>query len=134
MYLHLLNEKQKGLFLKLAVKATETDNVVAEEEKAMLSAFAKEMQVAPVYDVEESTDTLLDKLYEISSKKALRIITFEILGIMFSDSEYDEPEKVFMENIGKKFEISKEDVIEMIDVINEYFSICKKMTKVVFQP
>lgn len=133
MYLHLLNEKQKSLFMKLAVKATETNGAVTEEEKEMLGAFAKEMQICPVYSVEEPEETILQDLYAISSSKALRIIAFEILGIMFSDMEYDKAEESFVAKMTRKFEIPKEDVMEMVVSISEYASACEKMTKVVFR-
>ena len=48
MFLYLINEKQKNLFLKLALKAAEANGVVELQEKNMLKAFSKEMGIKPI--------------------------------------------------------------------------------------
>jgi len=132
VFLNLLNEKQKTLFLKLAVKAAEANDTVSGEEAAMLDEFAKEMQIDPVHESEEPTDELLCKIVNISSKKALRIVTFEILGILYSDGKYDDAERMFVKKMSDTFGISSETVEDMERAINEYASVYSRITKIVF--
>lgn len=131
MFLMMLNDDQKKLFLKLAVKAAEANGVVEYEEKNMLKAFALEVNETPIYSTTSSTDEILDNLKEISSSKEKRIIIFEILGILFSDSEYDDKEKDFIGRIAQAFDISKESIDQMIKLINNYSDVYNNIVNTV---
>lgn len=45
MFLNLLNSRQKTLFLNLAIKAAEANDVVELAEKNMLKAYGIEMEI-----------------------------------------------------------------------------------------
>lgn len=131
MFLMMLNDDQKKLFLKLAVKAAEVNGVVEYEEKNMLKAFALEVKETPIYSADSSTSEILDDLKRISSPKEKRIITFEILGILFSDNEYDEEEKKFVSEIAESFDISRNQIDQMVKLINDYSDLYNKIVNTV---
>ena len=131
MFLNILNEKQKNLFLKLAIKAAETNDEVTSEEEAMIDAFALEMQIEPIHSTDDALDEILQALKNISTIRDYRIITFEILGILFSDSEFDDKEKDFIKEICDTFGITKETVDEMIVNLNEYTNLFNKIVKLI---
>lgn len=133
MFLNILNDEQKKLFLKLAIKAAEANDIITDEEKNMISSFAKEMQIQPFYSVNENMECLLNRMCCISSTKTKRIFLFEILGIIFSDSEYDDKEKNFISEIIKAFNIEESVVTEMTNIINEYTHLYKKITSIIFE-
>ena len=89
MFLNALKDSQKNLFLDLAIKAAESSDGISVQEKSMLKAFALEMRIPARYECETSKESILEELKSISTERDLKIIAFEILGIMFSDSEYD---------------------------------------------
>lgn len=131
MFLNILNVKQRELFLKLAIKAAEANDEVTSEEETMIDAFALEMQIKPFHSTDSTLDEILQELKDISTIRDYRIITFEILGILFSDSEYDEKEKEFIKKICEAFGIAKETVDEMIVSINEYANLFNKIAKLI---
>lgn len=127
MFLNLLNKSQKRLFLELAVRATEANGVVEIEEKNMLKEFALEMQETPVYSTEKSTEDLLKLIKKDSSEKSLKIVVFEILGIMYSDKVYDSEEKEFIDNMVKAFELPQDLPEKYNQLIVRYASLYKEI-------
>lgn len=133
MFLNLLNSKQKSLFLELAIKAAETNNEVTSEETTLLGEFAREMQIEPMYNTTKDTSSILEQLASDSSQRERKIIIFEILGIMFSDSVYDEKEKLFVKNIAESFDISQETVEKMVKSLNDYAEMFNRLTKLILE-
>ena len=90
------------------------------------------MQETPVYSTEKATEELLKLIKRDSSEKNLKIIVFEILGIMYSDKVYDYQEKEFVDNMVKAFELPH-DLQEKYDkLIVRYASLYKEiMTEVI---
>ena len=89
MFLYLLNEKLRISFQKLAIKAAEANDIVDVREKNLLKAFALEMNIEPLYETDSSLEVLFDDLKKHSTKKELKIILLELLGMMYADRSYD---------------------------------------------
>ena len=107
MFLNNLEKTQKQLFIDLAIKAVEANDIIEIEEKNMLKCFALEMDVQPRYKTEKGID--------------------EILGILFSDGEFDDCENSFTKYMIHKFGLSDEWIEEMITLLNDYTSVYKKI-------
>lgn len=127
MFLNNLEKTQKQLFIDLAIKAVEANDIIEIEEKNMLKCFALEMDVQPRYKTEKGIDEILDDIVCISKIRDLKIIAFEILGILFSDGEFDDCENSFTKYMIHKFGLSDEWIEEMITLLNDYTSVYKKI-------
>lgn len=133
MFLNSLSNKQKNLFIQLAIKAAEINGVVEFEEKNMLKTFAMEMDIAPIYSADNvTTEEVLNELILVSSKQELRIIIFEILGIMIADSEFDEKEEDFVNNMIYQFAVHEKEKEEMLVVLKDYLRLYNKIVGIVF--
>lgn len=131
MFLNSLNNSQKSLFIELAIKAAESNGIVPIEEKNMLKAFAIEMGITPVYHTESETEDIINEIIEISSEKELKVILFEILGIIVSDNVFDEKEKAFVKHVVEKCNMDTALIDEMVELINKYASIYNEIVGVV---
>lgn len=131
MFLNSLNNSQKSLFIELAIKAAESNGIVPIEEKNMLKAFAIEMGITPVYHTESETEDIINEIIEISSEKELKVILFEILGIIVSDNVFDEKEKAFVKHVVEKCNMDTALIDEMVELINKYASIYNEIVDVV---
>lgn len=131
MFLNNLNNKQKKLFIQLAIKAAEANGIVELEEKNMLKSFAIEMNIAPVYNTENNLETILNELVSISSEQELKIILFEILGIVVSDGVFDDDEKNIVKNIVERCKLDTNIVDEMLNALYEYINVYKKIVSIV---
>ena len=133
MFLHTMTDKQKNLFMKLGIKAAEANGIVELEEKNMLKAYGIEMGIKPIYETDSNTEDIIAELNEICDDKTKRIIVFEVLGIMMSDSEYDEKEKAFVNEIISAFSIPSDQKDEMLGLLKEYANVFKKISNLILQ-
>lgn len=133
MFLNSLNEKQKNFFIELAIKAAESNGIVALEQKNMLKCFAMEMNITPKYSTDNDTETIIRNLIDISTEKELKIILFEILGIIVSDAVFDEQEKEFVKHMVERCNINPNLVDEMVNLLYEYTAVYQNMVNLVLQ-
>lgn len=78
-----------------------------------------------------SMDMLLDEIIANANEQVLRIILFETLAIIISDSVFDEKEKEFVNMLISKFGISKEMSDEMLESLYEYLKIFNEINSLV---
>jgi len=131
MFLSRLNNEQKELFLELAMKAAEVNGIVELEEKNMLKCFAIEMNIAPIYGTDKRVEDIVNRIVDISSEKELRIILFEILGIIVSDSVFDESEQAFVNWLFEKCNIEYALAEQMLVLLTDYLKVYQKIVHVV---
>ena len=131
MFLSRLNNEQKELFLELAMKAAEVNGIVELEEKNMLKCFAIEMNIAPIYGTDKRVEDIVNRIVDISSEKELRIILFEILGIIVSDSVFDESEQAFVNWLFEKCNIEYALAEQILVLLTDYLKVYQKIVHVV---
>ena len=123
MFLEILKDEQKDLFLQLAVIAAKENGYVDEAEDALLTKFANEMNIAPKIEATLSLDEVIDKLANSCDKREKKIVLFEAAGIMNSDGEYSDAEFDFLKKIAAKFEISEEELETMMGLVSDYVAL-----------
>ena len=123
MFLEILKDEQKDLFLQLAVIAAKENGYVDEAEDALLTKFANEMNIAPKTEATLSLDEVIDKLASSCDKREKKIVLFEAAGIMNSDGEYSDAEFDFLKKIAAKFEISEEELGAMMGLVSDYVAL-----------
>ena len=123
MFLEILKDEQKDLFLQLAVIAAKENAYVDEAEDALLTKFANEMNIAPKTEATLSLDEVIDKLASSCDKREKKIVLFEAAGIMNSDGEYSDAEFDFLKKIAAKFEISEEELETMMGLVSDYVAL-----------
>lgn len=133
MFLRPMNEEQKELFLDLALVAASINGVVEESEKALLVAYADEMGVDVSKASIKPVDEICARIKEISNSKELNQIMFEIVGMIISDSEYDNQERDFVSQVAELFEIPMSRVEEMFRCVDEYTSLVKKINILMYE-
>lgn len=131
MFLNSLSKKQKNLFMDLAIKAAEANGVVELAEKNMLKAYGMEMEISPFYSSDCETEMVLQEIKDVSTESELKIVLFEILGILISDEDFDDSEKEFLNRIRTSFDISQEKCDEMLKLLYDYSSVYQKIVAAV---
>lgn len=131
MYLSILKETEKKMFLHLAYALSSADGNMADEEKTMIDHYCEEM------GIEKSTPTIVDKskivneldmVTELQSKK---IIIFELIGLAIADNSYDEAEKQFISKAVSQFGLSQEFMDSCEAIISEYLSFQNKINNLI---
>ena len=78
-------------------------------------------------------EEICKKLKAISNSKELNQISFEIVGMMMSDSEYDEKEKMFISKMAELFEIPMKRIDEMFEYVNAYSELIRKINVLMYE-
>ena len=97
-------------------------------------AYCKELGIKeqiPSGDID--VESVLSELKEKTNIIEKRVISLEILGLMYSDGEYDSSEKEFVDELVNKFEITKDELEKIDKLLNEYSEVYKKMVSEIFR-
>lgn len=128
MYLNILNEEQKSLFLQLVYCAALSNGDYAEEQKQMMNSYCMETGMAfDETNAETNPEKIIVRICQISNAREKKIIAFEILGLILCDYEYDEEEQKFMNNLQGVFELSQEFMDKCVSLINDYLELQKEI-------
>ena len=68
---------------------------------------------------------------EISTEREKRIILFEILGLLMSDSIYDNEERKFTEIVATAFGIDDEEVETIIRKLEDYKTVLGEIVEII---
>jgi len=126
MFLNQLERKNKEAFLKICVLAALSNGVFAQEEKEMIGAYCREMNIPEnIPDCSETLEDVLKELAISTSNKEKNIILLEILGLVKSDGIYDEKEVDFMEKLSKGLDV-KEGTLTKLNALLEIYTVVYK--------
>lgn len=128
MFLSRLNEGTKESFLKLCVHASLSNGVFAMEEKDILFAYCREMNVnEKIPDTPETLEELITKISNETSDEEKNIYILEILALMKSDGIYDEKENEFMKKLALGLGFSEDVLIKYNNLLEKYLEIEKEL-------
>lgn len=133
MFLNMLSRDEKEWFLDLAIKAAEANGEIAKEEKQMLHTFADEMGIPARSTTTRDLQAILKDFVDNSSKQTMKITVFELVGILFADSEFDDSENKYLDEVTKTLGIADDVKSEMIAEINDYSALFARICKTVIQ-
>ena len=132
MFLMLLKEENKERFLKVCVYAAMSNEIFAEEEKLMISAYCREMNIAEhIPETTAKFDAFIHELAENTDSKEKNIILLETLALIRSDGIYDDREQAFMKSLtlGLGLPLSKLD--DYLVILDKYNEMAKEMLQAI---
>lgn len=131
MFLNQLSDKEKNAFISLSVHASKSNGVLAEEEKAMIQEYCKEMDI-PLFDANDAIS--MDEIVAVFNESELtikKIVLLEMLGLVYSDGEYDDSEKGFVIEYANKIGLTDEDVEKQTEAVKTYLDALKKVAEAI---
>ena len=133
MYLALLNEKEKNLFLDFAQFLSASDGNIGVEEVEMLKAYCAEMNISTQFKKSsKSVENIIEEINSVSDDRSKKIIIFELIGLALSDSCYDESEKRLITEAIQIFDMDENYIQECEKVITEYISVQNRVNNLIF--
>ena len=124
MYLSMLDNEKRHLFLNLEIYMSQIDGDFSEEEKTIINAHCIEMHIDNNnYEPDIPRDEVLKALRETLTSQEKKIVFLELAATILADNVYHEAEKKLVENLAELLDISEAD-------INCAFSIIKDMKNV----
>ncbi len=132
MYLNLLKDNEKELFLEMAYYLAAADGNYSDSEKLMMKEYCKEMQVEILHGtIKRTVEEILDEINNKSDEKAKRIFIFELVGLTLVDGCYDESEKEFINKIANKFSVNGQLTGKIEKTLREYIMLQDEMNKLI---
>lgn len=134
MFLEILNEKEKELFLSLAYDLSAADKDFSPEERELISGACREMNIAFDMDkVELSVDKVIEQINSVCSLQSKKVMIFEAMRLAASDEDYDDDERKIISDAFAKFGLGKEYHDKCEAIINEYTALQYKMQELVVE-
>lgn len=131
MFLNQLSAEEKEAFISLSIHASNSNGIFAEEEKAMIQEYCREMGIL-FFDAGKAKSMV--EIVEIFKKADLhikKVVLLEILGLIYSDGLFDDAEREFIRGYASDIGLTDEDVDKQIAVMKEYLQVLKKIAEVV---
>ena len=100
MFLEMLDEHERKIFMELGYLAMECDGEIAKEEEETLSTYAYECKLDDYKRQGKSLKSCLEELKD-SSRAHRKIILLELIGIWAADNEWKDEENLMMEEVAK---------------------------------
>lgn len=131
MFLNELTKNEKDSFMSLSIHAAKANGILADEEKIMLDAYCKEMELLSFdTDYIQSMEAIVD-VFAQSDMHTNKIVMLELLGLVYADGEYDENEQSFINEYAMKVGISEDVVYKLTQLIKSYLEILAQITNAV---
>jgi len=131
MFLSQLSYQEKKMFLDLSIHVAKANGVLASEEKALISEYCAEMQLPAIELYETEPFETVTSYFALADNHVKKIVTLEILGLVYVDGDFDKEESKMVENIANEIGISEETYAFLHDSIKEYYCVCKKLAEAV---
>ena len=119
------------MFLDLSIHVAKANNVLAAEEKALISGYCTEMQLPPIELYEtEPLETVTD-YFEMADDHIKKIVMLETFGLVYADGEFDREENSMVKQLAENIGISQEEYNLLHNAIKEYYRVCSNLADVV---
>lgn len=129
MFLNLLNDEEKRIFMGLAIEVIHADGKLEESEKFFLNEYVREMGIEgfDVHKKPESVEQLVEEIGSKSSNIVKRVFLLELTALARTDGEFAQSEREMIQLIASKFNISDVFLQECENLLKEYASISAKL-------
>ena len=122
MIIQELNRKESIAFIKLIENFAKLDDKIEEKEDELIHKYLDKLALNSA-DIENMTIDEAMSIIENSTERVKMITYFEMVGMALIDDEYEEREVDFLDDIAKKFNISRSEKIAIANYYYEYDSL-----------
>ena len=132
MYLALLNENEKEVFLGMAYNLATVDGNYCDAEKTVISGYCQELQ----YTFDEETmikpmETLIQIVKEHSDDKVKKIFVFELIGLVMADGNYGDDEREMLGKMMAECGIEESFAEKCENIVSEYIEFQTRINQLV---
>lgn len=132
MYLSMLREEHKTVFLELAYELAFLDNDFSEKERIMIESYCNEMRVeVPTIIRARTINEIVESMKSDWEDREKKMVVFEIIGLAMVDGNYDNVEKKAVEDIAAVLQIEESFVEQSEVLLNEYLEMQNKINRLV---
>lgn len=131
MYLALLKNEEKELFLGLAYNLATLDRDYSDIEKATIAGYCQEMQIIFERKMVKSLEEILIRINKISDEITKKIVVFEAVGLAMVDNNYEDSERNVIARMENIFELEIGFSVKCESILNEYISLQGRLNQLI---
>lgn len=128
MFLNQLSHHEKEAFISLSVHVAKANGIFEEEEKSLIEEYCREMAIEKPDMENIMTMEEIEAVFLKSENHIKKITLLEILGLVYSDGEYDSEEKGFISDFVQEIGLSVEEAEKQQKLIMKYLEILKEIS------
>jgi uncharacterized tellurite resistance protein B-like protein len=127
MYLSMLDNDKKHLFLNFEIYLSKVDGDFSEEEKRIIDAHCIEMHIDNNnYEVDMTQSEVLDGLKKTLNEKESKIVFLELVGTIMADNVYHGEEKALINKLAEILGMAEEDIERAFSIITDMKSVYER--------
>lgn len=127
MYLAMLNNEKKHLFLNLEIYLSRIDGDFSVEEKRIIDVHCIEMHIDNNnYEADMSLDDVFHKLKETLTHTECKIVFLELVATILADDVYHKEEERITRKLADLLGIDDDDVKDAFSIIKDMKNVYKR--------
>lgn len=122
MFLDILNDNQKIMFLDMATHVAQSNGLVDDAEQNMLSQYCNEMGISYEMADLNTIDNIISG-FAGAEESVKKVVVFELLGLGYIDGEFDSLESSIVKDFALRIGLSEEEYNRLKTDLEEYVAL-----------
>ena len=126
MYLSMLSDTNKRLFLNLEIYLSKVDSDFSENERIIIDAHCIEMHIDNNnYEADMSQSEIFEGLKALTKQES-KIVFLELVGTIMADNVYHVEERALVNKLAEALKLEENDISLVFSIITDMKNIYEK--------
>lgn len=126
MYLSMLSETNKRLFLNLEIYLSKVDSDFSENERIIIDAHCIEMHIDNNnYEADMSQSEIFEGLKALTKQES-KIVFLELVGTIMADNVYHVEERALVNKLAEALKLEENDISLVFSIITDMKNVYER--------
>ena len=131
MYLSMLSDTKKRLFLNLEIYLSKVDSDFSENERIIIDAHCMEMHIDNNnYEADMSQSEIFEGLKALTKQES-KIVFLELVGTIMADNVYHVEEKALVNKLAEALKLEENDISLVFSIITDMKNVYERCAEYV---
>lgn len=131
MYLSMLSDTNKRLFLNLEIYLSKVDSDFSENERIIIDAHCMEMHIDNNnYEADMSQSEIFEGLKALTKQES-KIVFLELVGTIMADNVYHIEEKALVNKLAEALKLEENDISLVFSIITDMKNVYERCAEYV---
>jgi len=131
MYLSMLSNTNKRLFLNLEIYLSKVDSDFSENERIIIDAHCMEMHIDNNnYEADMSQSEIFEGLKALTKQES-KIVFLELVGTIMADNVYHVEEKALVNKLAEALKLEENDISLVFSIITDMKNVYERCAEYV---
>ena len=131
MYLSMLSDTNKRLFLNLEIYLSKVDSDFSENERIIIDAHCMEMHIDNNnYEADMSQSEIFEGLKALTKQES-KIVFLELVGTIMADNVYHVEERALVNKLAEALKLEENDISLVFSIITDMKNVYERCAEYV---